>query len=97
MRALAIELVPQGVRVNAICPSNVETPLMYEWAQTLPDPVAALVAVRDTQPAGRIASIEEIGEVAAFLASDEASFVNGHTMIVDHGAMLGYGVKRAAP
>lgn len=95
MRALAIDLVPQGVRVNAICPSNVDTPLMREWAATLPDPEMGVDIACSTQPAGRLASIEEIGEVAAFLASDEASFINGNTMIADHGAMLGYGVKRA--
>ncbi len=94
MRALAIDLVPQGGRVNAICPSNVDTPLMREWAATLPDPEMGVDMACSTQPAGRMASIEEMGEIAAFLASDEASFVNGNTMIADHGAMLGYGVKR---
>jgi len=95
MRALAIDMAPQGVRVNAICPSNVDTPLMRECANSEPDPEAVLDFVRSTQPAGKMATIEQMGEVAAFLASQEASFINGHTLLADSAASLGYGIKRA--
>ncbi len=92
-RALALDLITDGVRVNAVCPSNVRTPLMTEWASSLPDPQDALRQVAATQPDGIIATIEQIGEICAFLASDESSYITGQTIIADRGAMLGYGIK----
>ena len=89
-RALALDLAPEGVRVNAVCPAGVMTPLMREWADTQYDPEAALKMVDTWHPIGRMATIEEIGEVCAFLASDEAAFVTGQTICPDGGAMLGY-------
>ena len=89
-RALALDLAPDGVRVNAVCPAGVMTPLMREWADTEYDPEAALKMVDSWHPLGRMATIEEMGEVCAFLASDEASFVTGQTICPDGGAMLGY-------
>jgi len=89
-RALALDLAPEGVRVNAVCPAGVMTPLMREWADTQYDPEAALKMVDSWHPIGRMATIEEIGEVCAFLASDEAAFVTGQTICPDGGAMLGY-------
>ncbi len=93
MRALAIDLAPEGIRVNAVCPSCVMTPLMQEWSESLPDPDGALKMVKHFQAIGRMASIEEIGEVCAFLASGESSFVTGQAIAADGGAMLGYGIK----
>ena len=89
-RALALDLASDGVRVNAGCPAGVMTPLMQEWADTEYDPRAALEMVDSWHPLGRMATIEEIGEVCAFLASSEASFVTGQTICPDGGAMLGY-------
>ena len=89
-RALALDLAADGVRVNAVCPAGVMTPLMREWADTEYDPEAALKMVDSWHPLGRMATIEEMGEVCAFLASDEASFVTGQTICPDGGAMLGY-------
>jgi NAD(P)-dependent dehydrogenase (short-subunit alcohol dehydrogenase family) len=89
-RALALDLAPDGVRVNAVCPAGVMTPLMREWADTEYDPEAALKMVDSWHPLGRMATIEEMGEVCAFLASDEASFITGQTICPDGGAMLGY-------
>jgi len=89
-RALALDLAPDGVRVNAVCPAGVMTPLMREWADTQYDPEAALAMVDSWHPIGRMATIEEIGEVCAFLASDEAAFVTGQVICPDGGAALGY-------
>ena len=92
-RALAIDLAPAGVRVNAVCPAGVMTPLMREWASTEYDPDTALENVDHMHALGRMATIEEMGEVCAFLASDEASFMTGQTVCPDGGAALGYGNK----
>ena len=89
-RALALDLAPEKVRVNAVCPAGVMTPLMQEWADSQYDPEAAVKMVDSWHPIGRMATIEEIGEVCAFLASDEAAFVTGETICVDGGAKLGY-------
>jgi L-fucose dehydrogenase len=89
-KALALDLAPDGIRVNAVCPAGVMTPLMQEWANTQYDPAAALQMVDSWHPIGRMATIEEIGEVCAFLASDEASFITGQAICPDGGAPLGY-------
>jgi NAD(P)-dependent dehydrogenase (short-subunit alcohol dehydrogenase family) len=89
-KALALELAPLGIRVNAVCPAGVMTPLMREWANTQYDPAGALATVDSWHPLGRMATIEEIGEVCAFLASEEASFITGQTICPDGGAVLGY-------
>ncbi|MFV2068599.1 MAG: glucose 1-dehydrogenase [Pirellulales bacterium] len=89
-KALAIDLAPEGVRVNAVCPAGVMTPLMEDWAATQYDPKAALAMVDSWHLLGRMATSEEIGEVCAFLASDEASFMTGQVICPDGGASLGY-------
>lgn len=89
-KALAVELGPQGIRVNAILPSNVDTPLMREWAATLPDPATALKRVAELQVFGRMAQPDEIGRVALFLATDDSSFITGQGIEVEGGASLDY-------
>lgn len=89
-KALALDLAKDGVRVNAVCPAGVLTPLVEEWAGSLEDPTAAIKWVHELHPVGRMATIEEIGEVCAFLLSTEASFITGQTICPDGGAGLGY-------
>jgi len=89
-KALALDLAPEGIRVNAVCPAGVLTPLMEEWADTQYDPAAAIKMVDSWHPLGRMATIDEMGEVCAFLASDEAAFVTGQAICPDGGAALGY-------
>ena len=89
-KALAVDLAADGVRVNAVCPAGVMTPLMKEWADSQYDPEAALAMVDSWHLLGRMATIEEIGEVCAFLASDEAAFMTGQAICPDGGAPLGY-------
>ena len=89
-KSLAIELGPAGIRVNAILPSNIDTPLMRDWAATLPDPASALNRVSAMQVFGRMGTIEEMGEVALFLASDESSFITGQAIEAEGGASLDY-------
>jgi NAD(P)-dependent dehydrogenase (short-subunit alcohol dehydrogenase family) len=89
-KALAVELGPQGIRVNAVLPSNVDTPLMRDWAATLDDPETALRRVASLQVFNRMAAPEEIGRVCLFLATDDSSFITGQGIEVEGGASLDY-------
>lgn len=89
-KALAVELGPDGVRVNCICPGNVDTPLMRDWAATLPDPASALERVSSLQVFGRMGTSEEIGRIALFLATDDSSFLTGQAIEAEGGASLDY-------
>jgi len=87
--ALAKDEAKNGVRVNAICPSNISTPLMEEWIAKQKDPAAVRAYCEQKQPIGRMGTSEEIGRVAAFLASDDASFMTGVALPVSGGSTLG--------
>lgn len=89
-RNMAIDFAPYGIRVNCICPGWVETPLVNAWFAMQPDEAQARQYVSSIHPLGRIASAEEIGQVALFLASEQASFVTGIAIPVDGGVTLGY-------
>jgi L-fucose dehydrogenase len=89
-KSLALECAPFGIRVNAILPSNVDTPLMRQWASSLPDPEAALERIAALQPLGRMADIEEMGKTCLFLATEDSSFITGQGIEVDGGAALDY-------
>jgi NAD(P)-dependent dehydrogenase (short-subunit alcohol dehydrogenase family) len=86
-RELGVEFAKRGVRVNALCPGPVDTPLLRELYAS--DPVAAqrrLVHV----PMGRFAHADEIANAALFLASDESSYVNATEFLVDGGISGAY-------
>jgi NAD(P)-dependent dehydrogenase (short-subunit alcohol dehydrogenase family) len=89
-KALALEMGRDGIRVNAVLPSNVDTPSMREWAATLGDTESALDRVAKLQVSGRMASPEEIGRVCLFLATDDSSFITGQGIHADGGASLDY-------
>ena len=89
-KSLALELGPDGIRVNCVCPSNVDTPLMEEWLQTQPDPESMKTHVSSAQVLDRMGTIDEVGDVVAFLASEKASFLTGIALVLDGGATLGY-------
>lgn len=75
----------QGIRVNSICPGDVETPLVVEYFQQQPDPELFRQQVGEECALGRIAQPEEIATVALFLGSDDSSFVTGSQIVVDGG------------
>jgi len=86
-RELAVEFARQGVRVNALCPGPVETPLLM---RLFADDPAAYERRRVHLPMGRLAEPREIALGALFLASDESSYVNGSTFLVDGGLTAAY-------
>lgn len=85
-RAMALDHGRDGIRVNAICPGYIQTPLMDRWLDSLPDREETLRQVRSFHPVGRIGTPRDIAEAAFFLASEAASFISGTTLVVD-GAM----------
>ena len=86
-RELGVQFARQGVRVNALCPGPVNTPLLRELFAKDPERAARrLVHV----PMGRFAEPEEIAAAAAFLASDDASFITASTFLVDGGISGAY-------
>ena len=86
-RELAVQFARQGVRVNALCPGPVETPLLMRLFAGDP---AAYERRRVHLPMGRLATAHEIASAALFLASDESSYVNGSTFLVDGGLSAAY-------
>jgi NAD(P)-dependent dehydrogenase (short-subunit alcohol dehydrogenase family) len=86
-RELGVQFARQGIRVNALCPGPVNTPLLRQLFATDPERAARrLVHV----PAGRFAEPEEIANAVLFLASDESSFVTASTFLVDGGISAAY-------
>ena len=86
-RELAVEFARRGVRVNALCPGPVETPLLMRLFESDP---AAYERRRVHLPMGRLAQAREIANAALFLASDESSYVNGTIFLVDGGLTAAY-------
>jgi NAD(P)-dependent dehydrogenase (short-subunit alcohol dehydrogenase family) len=86
-RELATQFARQGVRVNALCPGPVETPLLLS---IFGDDPAAFARRQVHWPTGRLGKPREIVNAALFLASDESSFVNGAAFVVDGGITAAY-------
>jgi len=82
---MAAGLIKHGIRVNAFCPGETDTPLLQQEIATSPDPAATKAAYDAWAPIGRMATPREQAAVALFLASDEASFVVGATFVADGG------------
>jgi NAD(P)-dependent dehydrogenase (short-subunit alcohol dehydrogenase family) len=86
-RELAVQFARQGIRVNALCPGPVETPLLL---RIFGDDPEAYERRRIHLPMGRLAKPREIVNAALFLASNESSYVNGATFLVDGGLTAAY-------
>jgi NAD(P)-dependent dehydrogenase (short-subunit alcohol dehydrogenase family) len=81
-RALAIDHVGDGIRVNAVCPGTVDSP----WVRRLVEESGeSLDALRQRQPMGRLGTPDEIADSVAYLASDRAAFVTGSVLVIDGG------------
>ena len=85
-RETAVEFARRGIRVNALCPGPVDTPLM---AELLSDPARRARRMVHI-PFGRLARASEVAQAALFLASDESSYVNGAALSVDGGITVAY-------
>jgi len=92
-RALAIELGPRGITANAICPGPIRTEMLKNTHQKLADEHGLTLAewdarVLETIPTGRYGETEDVAALAAFLASDEAGFINGQAINIDGGMVF---------
>ncbi|MFN6924548.1 MAG: SDR family oxidoreductase [Tabrizicola sp.] len=84
-KAIAADFVARGIRCNAICPGTVDTPSLRERMRASGDYEAARAAFLARQPAGRLATAEEIAALVVYLASDESSFTTGVAHVIDGG------------
>jgi NAD(P)-dependent dehydrogenase (short-subunit alcohol dehydrogenase family) len=84
-RALALDWAPEGIRVNAVCPGIVDTPMLESFFEELRDSEGARKEFATAQPLGRLARPSECAAAALFLASEAASFITGVALPVDGG------------
>lgn len=83
-RTAALEYAKKGIRVNAVCPGYVLTPMTEEHLKTNPDFEAQ---IKKYQPVGRLGTTEEVAEAVVWLCSDAASFITGHPLVIDGGSV----------
>jgi NAD(P)-dependent dehydrogenase (short-subunit alcohol dehydrogenase family) len=86
-KAMALDHVRDGIRVNAVCPGTTMTPWIEERLAESPDRDAALAALVARQPMGRLGTAEEMAAAYLFLASDESAFTTGTTLVADGGSI----------
>lgn len=84
-RAIAVDYAPEGIRCNCVSPGDMETPMVQKYFDATPDPAATRAEMEASYPSKRIADPREVAQAVLFLASDEASFINGTYIIVDGG------------
>jgi meso-butanediol dehydrogenase/(S,S)-butanediol dehydrogenase/diacetyl reductase len=89
-KAMALDYARYGIRVNAICPAGVWTPLLHEWVSMQPNPAQMEQYLNDIHALGYCPQGDVIADVAVFLASDRARFMTGAIVPVSGGAELGY-------
>ena len=87
-RAVALDYAADGIRCNAICPGDMDTPMVKEYIATTDDPARTFADLNSAYPGGRIANPREVAQVILFLLSDEASFVNGAAIVADGGLTI---------
>jgi len=84
-RFLAIEYAPRKIRVNAVCPGSIRTPMVEQNLALLPDPAEALQKAAALHPIGRVGAPEEVADAIFFLGSPQSSFITGSCLVIDGG------------
>jgi meso-butanediol dehydrogenase / (S,S)-butanediol dehydrogenase / diacetyl reductase len=86
-RQTALDFAPNGVRVNAICPGFIDTPMLRLYCESQPNPDAAWSEVLAQHPIGRLGTVDDIAGAALYLASDDSTWVTGVALPVDGGLL----------
>jgi meso-butanediol dehydrogenase/(S,S)-butanediol dehydrogenase/diacetyl reductase len=89
-KSMALDYAPHGIRVNAICPAGVWTPMLEQWCSEQPDPVAIRRELDRIHALGYCPKGDVVADAAVFLLSDKARFLTGCILPVSGGAELGY-------
>jgi NAD(P)-dependent dehydrogenase (short-subunit alcohol dehydrogenase family) len=89
-KSMALDYATHGIRVNAVCPAGVWTPMLRQWASEQPDPTSISRYLDEIHPLGFCPEGDVIAEASVYLLSEKARFVTGHLMHVTGGAELGY-------
>lgn len=84
-KSLALEYADKNIRVNCICPGAIDTPMLRRFIDRSPNPKETERQLAASHPLGRLGKPDEIARAALYLASDESSFVTGHSLVVDGG------------
>jgi NAD(P)-dependent dehydrogenase (short-subunit alcohol dehydrogenase family) len=84
-RQVAMDFVKQGIRVNCVCPGTVDSPWVERLLAGVEDKAEARAALEARQPMGRLGTPEEVAAAALYLASDDAAFVTGTSIVLDGG------------
>jgi NAD(P)-dependent dehydrogenase (short-subunit alcohol dehydrogenase family) len=87
-RAMAIDHAAEGIRVNAVSPGTIDSPMLHAFVEAQADPERTRRAFDAVQPRGRVGTIEEVVNVVVFLASDQATYVSGSNVKVDGGMSI---------
>ena len=88
-RCMALDGARVGIRANCICPGFVQTPMFDDYLDEQPDPEASLASCADRTPLGRIGTPRDIADGFVYLASDDARWITGTTLIIDGGLTIG--------
>jgi NAD(P)-dependent dehydrogenase (short-subunit alcohol dehydrogenase family) len=89
-KSMALDYAKLGIRVNAVCPAGVWTPMLRQWCAEQPDPASTARYLDEIHPLGYCPESLVIADACVFLISDKARFITGHIMHVSGGAELGY-------
>lgn len=89
-KSMALDYARHGIRVNAVCPAGVWTPMLRKWCEEQPDPGSMERYLSEIHPLGYCPEGAAIADVCVFLLSDKARFITGHIMHISGGAELGY-------
>jgi meso-butanediol dehydrogenase / (S,S)-butanediol dehydrogenase / diacetyl reductase len=89
-KSMALDYAKHGIRVNAVCPAGVWTPMLREWCAEQPDPNSTERYLNEIHPLGYCPDSDAIADACVFLLSEKARFITGHLMHVSGGAELGY-------
>jgi NAD(P)-dependent dehydrogenase (short-subunit alcohol dehydrogenase family) len=89
-KAMAVDYAPLGIRVNAVCPAGVWTPMLRQWAKEQPDPGGIQTYLDEIHALGYCPEGDVVADACVFLLSDKARFITGCILPVSGGAELGY-------